>query len=213
MFRSQINPPRSVQKFSTSGLAANHSSLATAPLTPFPATLREKSQLTENSAALSRVVATLTHHVHHNPFVCHSYKKYPGSHLSCQRSFRSDFSRPIFLPTRHSPLATIVFVINTYKTDTKQTTLSSFRINTCAKTRGEGTSFQPKVSVFEFPFSNFALPLPLPTTHYSRKAPQLFTVAWNAAPSRSGCKVCKTRGKSAAKVVTVKTPTDTPLRA
>src|SRR5579859_2432004 len=54
------------------------SSLATAPLTPFPATLTDRSQLTENPAALSRVVATLTRHVHHNPFVCHSYKKHPG---------------------------------------------------------------------------------------------------------------------------------------
>src|SRR6476646_10627658 len=47
------------------------------------------------------------------------------------------------LITRHSPPVTILFVINTYKTDTKQTTLSFFRINTCAKTRGKGTSFQP----------------------------------------------------------------------
>ena len=78
MFRSQINPPRSLQSFSASHLATSHSSLATAPLTPFPATLRGKSQLIENPAALSPVVATLTRHVHHNPFVCHSYKKHPG---------------------------------------------------------------------------------------------------------------------------------------
>src|SRR5579859_3489947 len=52
--------------------------IATAPLPSFPATLRRKSQLIENPAALSRVVATLTRQVHHNPFVCHSYKKHPG---------------------------------------------------------------------------------------------------------------------------------------
>jgi hypothetical protein len=78
MFRSQINPPPSFQRFSASGHATNHSSLATAPLTPFLASPRGKSQLTENPAALSRGVATLTRHIHHNPFVCHSYKKHPG---------------------------------------------------------------------------------------------------------------------------------------
>jgi len=55
-----------------------HSSLATAPLTPFPATLSGESQLIENPATLSRVLATLTRHLHLNPFVCHSYKKHPG---------------------------------------------------------------------------------------------------------------------------------------
>ena len=119
MFRSQSNPPRSFQRFFASHLAGSHSSLATAPLTPFPATLREKSQLTENPAALSRVVATLTRHVHHNPFVCHSYKKHRGSHLSRPRSFRSGFSRPNFLPTCHSPLATISFIIRTSEKHTR----------------------------------------------------------------------------------------------
>src|SRR5579859_4566452 len=57
---------------------AIHSSLATAPLPPFPATLRRKSQLIENTAALSPVLATLTRHVPHNPFVCHSCKKHGG---------------------------------------------------------------------------------------------------------------------------------------
>ena len=78
MLRPQINPPRSFQRFSASDLATIHSSLATAPLTPFPATLSGKSQLIENPAALSRAVATLTRHVHHNPFVCRSYKEHPG---------------------------------------------------------------------------------------------------------------------------------------
>ena len=59
-------------------MATSHSSLATAPPTPFPATLSGKSQLIENTPALSPVVATLTSHVKANPFVCRSYKKHPG---------------------------------------------------------------------------------------------------------------------------------------
>jgi len=106
MFRSQINPPRSFHRFSAADLAASHSSLASAPLTPFPAILSGKSQLIENPAALSPVLATLTRHLHHNPFVCHSYKKHRGSHPSSQRSFWSGSSGPNFLPTRYSPLAT-----------------------------------------------------------------------------------------------------------
>ena len=138
MFRSQINPPRPFQRFSASDLA-------TAPLTPFPATLREKSQLIQYPAALSRVVATLTRHVHHNPFVCHSYKKHRGSHLSSQRSFRSGFSRPNFLPTRHSPLATKSFIIRTSAKParnpfgirtSKTQNLKPFRMNTSEKTGG-----------------------------------------------------------------------------
>jgi len=140
------------------------SSLATAPLTPFPATLTDRSQLTENPAALSRALATLTRHVHHNPFVCHSYKKHRGSHPSSQRSFRSGFSRPNFLPTRHSPPATALvhplppvtshqsritnsFIIRTsiksasklFRMNTSKTQhLKLFRMNTYKKTgRGE----------------------------------------------------------------------------
>jgi hypothetical protein len=124
----------------------SHSSLATAPLTPFPATLRGKPQLTENPVALSRVVATLTRHVHHNLSVCHSYRKHPGSHLSSQRSFRSGFSRPNFLPTWHSPLATKSFTIRTYiksahklfiMNTSKTQDLKPFRMNTYKK-RGRG---------------------------------------------------------------------------
>ena len=47
-------------------------------LSPFPATLTDRSQLTENSATLSPLSATLTDTVDHNPFVCHSYKKHQG---------------------------------------------------------------------------------------------------------------------------------------
>src|SRR5579859_4203704 len=84
------------------------SSLATAPLTPFPATLRRKSQLIENPAALSRVVATLTRHVHLNPFVCHSYKKHPGARIPSEchpeRGEGSSFSRSLSpLPRQSHP--------------------------------------------------------------------------------------------------------------
>src|SRR5579859_8127973 len=47
-------------------------------LSPFPATLTDRSQLTENPATLSSVSATLTDTVDHNPFVCHSYKNHGG---------------------------------------------------------------------------------------------------------------------------------------
>ena len=50
----------------------------TPSLSPFPATLTDGSQLTENPATLSPVPATLTSRVKHNPFVCHSYRKHPG---------------------------------------------------------------------------------------------------------------------------------------
>jgi len=47
-------------------------------LSPFPATLTDRSQLTENPATLSSVSATLTSRVKLNPFVCHSYKNHGG---------------------------------------------------------------------------------------------------------------------------------------
>jgi hypothetical protein len=78
MFRSQINPPRSFQRFSASDLATSHSSLATPPLTPFPATLTSNLQPVKNTTTLSPAFATLTRRVKLNSFVCHSYKKHPG---------------------------------------------------------------------------------------------------------------------------------------
>ena len=94
-------------------------------LSPFPATLTDRSQLTENPATLSPVSATLTDTVAHNPFVCHSYRKHRGRAYTFQPgiSFRS-------LTTRHSPLATISFIIRTSKTQH----LNSFRMNTSEKT-------------------------------------------------------------------------------
>src|SRR5579859_388041 len=47
-------------------------------LSPFPAALTDRSQLTENPATLSPVSATLTSRVKLNPFVCHSYKNHGG---------------------------------------------------------------------------------------------------------------------------------------
>src|SRR5579859_5846186 len=85
-----------------------HLSLAPAPLTPFPATLSGESQLIENPDALSRVVATLTCHLHHNPFVCHSYKKHPGARIPSEchpeRGEGSSFSRSFSpLPRQSHP--------------------------------------------------------------------------------------------------------------
>ena len=142
MFRSQTNPPRSFQSFSVSDLAASRSSLATAPLTPFPAALSGRSQLIENPATLSLFPATLTCHLHHNPFVCRSYKKHLGGGRTLQPaiSFRN-------LTTRHSPLATNSFIIRTsikparnpLRMNTSKTQhLKPFRMNTSKKTGGGG---------------------------------------------------------------------------
>jgi hypothetical protein len=72
------------------------------------------------------VPATLTGRVKHNPFVCHSYRKHPGSHLSSQRSFRPGFSRPNFLRARHLLLSSISSKIRT----SEKTACNSFRIHT-----------------------------------------------------------------------------------
>ncbi len=119
--------------------------LAPASLSPFPATLTDDLQLTGNPAALSPATATLTSQVTRNSCVCHSYKKHLGSHLSSQRSFRSGFSRPNFLPIRHSPLATKSFTIRTYEKCARNSLrirtyktqhLKPFRMNTYEKTGG-----------------------------------------------------------------------------
>jgi len=48
------------------------------PLSPFTATLTGAPQLFENPATLSPVFATLTGHVRHKSFACHSCKKHRG---------------------------------------------------------------------------------------------------------------------------------------
>jgi hypothetical protein len=57
-------------------------------LTPFFATLTELPQLSENTATLSPVFATLTLFITPKSFVCHSYTKSPGVwvHLSTSHS-------------------------------------------------------------------------------------------------------------------------------
>ena len=116
-------------------------------LTPFPATLTGHRQFAENTTALSPAFATLTARAKVNPFVCHSYRKHPGSHLSSQISFRSDSSRSNFLPTRHPPPATFPFRIrtsekrvrNSFRIRTYKTQdLKPFRMNTYKKTGGGG---------------------------------------------------------------------------
>jgi hypothetical protein len=89
-------------------------------LTPFPATLTGHRQLAENTTTLSPAVATLTTRVKHNPFVCHSYRKYPGWGYP---AIANSLSSPLDL-TRHSftaspdpkgALATKPFRSNTYR--------------------------------------------------------------------------------------------------
>ena len=137
------------------------------PLSPFLATLTDTTQFHENKTTLSLVFATLTRLVTHCPFVCHSYEKHPGSHLSSQRSFRSGFSRPNFLPTRHSPLATKLLRIRTYEKracnsrrirTSKTQDLKPFRIRTYEKNRGEGSSLLTRSPFHRNAYSSSTIP-------------------------------------------------------
>ena len=56
-------------------------------VSPFPAALTDKSQLTENPATLSSFAATLTSRVKHKSIVCHSYRKHPGRWAAILTSF------------------------------------------------------------------------------------------------------------------------------
>ena len=137
------------------------------PLSPFLATLTDTTQLHENITTLSPVFATLTRLITHNPFVCHSCEKHPGSHLSSQRSFRSGFSRPNFLPTPHSPLATKLLRIRTYEKRAcnsrrictcKTQDLKPFRIRTYEKNRGEGSSLLTRNPFHRTAYSSSTIP-------------------------------------------------------
>jgi hypothetical protein len=63
---------------SLEGSVVEGSTFNSVSLSPFPATLASSLQITEKSATLSPAFATLTSHVKHKFFVCHSYKKHPG---------------------------------------------------------------------------------------------------------------------------------------
>jgi len=57
-------------------------------VSPLPATLTGTSQFIENTATLSPLAATLTSHVNHKSFVCHSYKNTGGwGHMFQARLF------------------------------------------------------------------------------------------------------------------------------
>src|SRR5690242_17758166 len=133
-------------------------SAVSSPASPFPATLSGKSQLIENPAALSPVLATLTRHLHHNPFVCRSYKKHRGyaivNFLAAQTSVCALFSHESpdtasarFLPpvTSHASPITNSFRIrtsikparNSFGIRTSKTQhLKPFGMNTYRKTGG-----------------------------------------------------------------------------
>jgi hypothetical protein len=164
-------------------------------LSPFLATLRDRSQLTEKSATLSPVPATLTRRVKYNPFACHSYRKHPGwgSHPSSQVfSFCN-------LTTRHSRLVypeasrrtTISFRIctspkrarNSRRIRTSKTQdLKPFRIRTYKKTgREEGPLFFIPVAV---PCTTHHSPL---TAHYSLLTTHSVSLE---TPSQVGASLC-----------------------
>ena len=67
---------------------------ALVPLSPFLASLTGVLHLFENPVALSPVFVTLTGHVRHKSFACHSYKKHPRVYTPAPRNFSlpdSDF--------------------------------------------------------------------------------------------------------------------------
>ncbi len=90
---------------------------------------------------VSPLLATLRHSVSRKSFPCHSYANTrDGGVTPSPKSFA-----PLVYPerllrraTRHSPLALTTFRINTCKSVSKQTTLTSFRINTYEKRGGGG---------------------------------------------------------------------------
>src|ERR1700676_1477106 len=57
-----------------------------APVSPFPATLTDHSQLIENALTLSPAFATLTGIVNHKPFVYSSCKKHRGQGIPSRSS-------------------------------------------------------------------------------------------------------------------------------
>ena len=146
-------------------------------LSPFFATLTSDPQLAENPATLSPVSATLTSRVKHKSFACHSYRKHRGSHFSSLMSLGSLYCSWPAPVTSHPSQITKPCTIRTYEKHTpnpfgirtsKTQDLKPFRMNTYEKT-GEGVGAHlsnERGSIFEFPFSNFALSVPLHTTHY-----------------------------------------------
>ena len=87
--------------------------------------------------SVSPLPATLTHSVSRKSFPCHSYANTRDRGATPPPKFFSPRA------TRHSPLALTPFRINTCKSVSKQTTLSSFRINTYEKHRGGGGPLPP----------------------------------------------------------------------
>jgi hypothetical protein len=114
---------------------------ASFPKTPgVEVSLRELAPCTEAQKCppVSPLPATLTHSLSRKSFPCHSYANTRDRGATPPPKFFSP------LATRHSPLALTPFRINTCKSVSKQTTLSSFRINTYEKHRGGGGPSPPR---------------------------------------------------------------------
>jgi hypothetical protein len=126
MFRHRPTLPRPNRSFtatlffgkSSSSFDFHFSTFKWVSLTPFPATLTSALQITEKPASLSPAFATLTSRVKHKSRVCHSYKKHPGWRVPFSpnlRTIKRGEAAPIFLATRHSPLATSSVPLNLLK--------------------------------------------------------------------------------------------------
>jgi hypothetical protein len=86
--------------------------------------------------SLSPLVATLTHSLSRNPFACHSYANTRDGCATPPKFFSFTRSVRCVGPVYGEVITT--FRINTYKSVSKQTTLTSFRMNTCEKMGGRG---------------------------------------------------------------------------
>jgi hypothetical protein len=121
MFRPRPNRSSTATLFfgkSSSSFGFQFSTFKWVSLTPFPATLTSTLQITEKPASLSPAFATLTSRVKHKSCVCHYYKKHPGWGVPFSPYFRTikrGEAAPIFLATRHSPLATSSVPLNLLK--------------------------------------------------------------------------------------------------
>jgi hypothetical protein len=127
----------------------------------------------QKSPSVSPLPATLTHSVSRKSFHCHSYANTRDRGVTPHPRFFSPqvyperrLRRATRLPRApsakgHSPLALTPFRMNTCKSVSKQTTLTTFRMNTYRKRGGGG--YMGASSNLEHPASNFCvLPITIP---------------------------------------------------
>jgi hypothetical protein len=135
------------------------------PVTPLFATLTRTPQLAEKSAALSPAFATLTQHLNHKSFVCHSYRKSGGVGVSLSQV--CSCGSPLLSscgPPRYSPSASFDILLHPFAffctfLRTAKSHLPSFQQNTSSLRKTPGS-----MGISSNPHS-LAKPLPPPSAH------------------------------------------------